>query len=406
MYFKDYFRRAGKIGWLLVAMCIGGLLLAYWWQNDRVIAVESMVLTTQKYLPALVLTGEVIADQTVQVLSRTSGQITEVQVEEGQPVEAGSVLISLHNQDLLLAVEKARAAREAKAAKLNQALTIDRIRAEVQLQQAQIAYKKAEADWQRNQALFEAGMISDSEKEIWQDGRDKAAALLRTAEAETAALGDNGATIQSLRADLAQSEAEEASAVLQLQYTRIPAPINAMVLNLPVHLGEWVEIGQPVAALGVFKGTRVRVRPDQRFNHLAVLGNPALVWVSNQPERNWKGAIVKVDSIGDAGEGTKGVEILLGEDAAFMAPGTLVSVQLLAGRESDGLILPDAWMTTLDNQVGVWMERNGRAYFQPVTLGERTGQGALVNTGLNAGDRIVKPDNVELGKRIRVATDE
>jgi membrane fusion protein (multidrug efflux system) len=227
--------------------------------------------------------GEVSTDNayvgadSAQVTPLVSAAVVAVPVVNTQFVHRGDVLLRLDDSDARLALEKAEAAylkarREysqssatsgSLAAEVN-ARDADIGQARAQLVAAQSAVAKAKADLDRREHLAGDGFVSKEELTSYRNAFVAAQSNARVAQAAIAqAEANRGAAQQSYAAnqaliqgtsidsnpDVAAAKAALEQARLDLQRTVIRAPIDGVVTNRQVQVGQRVAAGNSVMTI-------------------------------------------------------------------------------------------------------------------------------------------------------------
>lgn len=252
-------------------------------------------------------TGQVSTDNayvgadSAQVTPLVAAAVVQVPVVNTQYVHKGDVLLRLDDSDARLAVEKAEAAYlKARRQFVQSSATSGSLAAQVgardadigqaraQLVAAQSAVAKAKADLDRREHLAGDGFVSKEELTSYRNTYVSAEATLRESQAAiTQAQASRGAAQQTYAAnqaliagtsidtspDVAAAKAALDQAKLDLERTVIRAPIDGVVTNRQVQVGQRVAAGNsvmtivPVGAVYVdanFKeGQLERVRPGQ-----------------------------------------------------------------------------------------------------------------------------------------------
>ena len=251
--------------------------------------------------------GEVSTDnayvgaESAQVTPLIAAAVVDVPVVNTEVVRKGDVLMRLDDSDFRLAVEKAEAAylkarrqyAQSSATSGSLAAQVDARSADIgqaraQLVAAQSAVEKAKADLDRREHLAGDGFVSREELTSFRNAYVSAQSNLRQAQASIAqAEASRGAAQESYAAnqaliqgtsvdnspDVAAAKAALDQARLDLQRTVIRAPIDGVVTNRQVQVGQRIAAGNsvmtivPVGAVYVdanFKeGQLERVRPGQ-----------------------------------------------------------------------------------------------------------------------------------------------
>ncbi|AXA69870.1 HlyD family secretion protein [Achromobacter insolitus] len=218
-----------------------------------------------------------------QVSPQVSGRIAQVLVEENQRVTPGQVLAVIDDQDFSIALAHARArvlsaeaVIESLSAQLGrQESEIVRARATVTADQAALRLAEADLARYRNLAADGSGTVqalqqAQAQATIHNANLEKDRAAHQAAQRQLDILH---AELRKAQAALAQMKAEEASAELNLSYTRITAPIAGTVGQRSLRVGAFIATGRPVAAIvplddvyieANYRETQLaRVRPGQ-----------------------------------------------------------------------------------------------------------------------------------------------
>jgi len=211
----------------------------------------------------------------VPVMSRVSGSVQMIAVDENQPVHAGDLLVqldpALYQADLQ---EKQALQREAEA---NAEHLNDRVIAQKALvQAAEASVAAAKAEWQRTVQQADRLRQLQGKQYVSQDDLDaaelsKAAAQARhnQARAQMASQQANLVTLEGelpqLQAAVEKAAAEVRRAELELEYTTIRAARDGVVTSRQVQLGQMISsqirlmslVTEPVWIYANFKETQV-----------------------------------------------------------------------------------------------------------------------------------------------------
>jgi len=240
--------------WSLKQLLIagGGLLFIaaaagygnYYWTIGRF-----LVSTDDAYVQA----------HSVLISPKVSGYISEVPVDDNQAVKAGQVIARIDPRDYHTALDQARAnvaAAQASIETLNQQIAQQRLVVEQDRQQVasdQAALVYSQQDYQRYTILAKDGYGSVQRAQQAQaDIREKDAtrqhdiAVVAAAEKQ---IGVFEAQLAQANAMLAQQQAMEHQAELNLSYTTITAPVDSTVGVRTLRVGEYVQAGTQLMAI-------------------------------------------------------------------------------------------------------------------------------------------------------------
>jgi membrane fusion protein, multidrug efflux system len=239
--------------------------------------------------------------------ARVSGHIAAIVPGDNSLVRTGEVIFKIDDGDYRIAVDAARTRIATQQA------TIDRIgrqvaatasaveQASAQLVSAQAALKRADLDFERQQALNAKGFASHATYEVSEAGRDQGVAAVKAAQAAFDAARDNVEVTKAqqaeARAQLAELQTSLARAERDLDFTSVRAPVDGTFSNRLVNTGDFVAMGQRLGNVvplhdvfidANFKETQLkRIRP----------GQPVTISVAAYGPRKFSGV---VDSISPA----------------------------------------------------------------------------------------------------------
>jgi membrane fusion protein, multidrug efflux system len=268
-------RRRWSLKRLLIAAAALGFAAAtalygdYYWTTGRF-----LVSTDDAYVQA----------HSVLISPRISGYISEVPVDDNQSVKAGQVLARIDPRDYQTALDQARAnvtAAQASIDTLNQEIAQQRLVVEEDRQQVaadQAALVYSQQNYRRYTALAKDGFGPvQNAQQATANIRETAATLQHDTTGVAAAekqIGIFKAQLAQARAALAQQQAIEHQAELDLGYTTIVAPVDGTVGVRTLRVGEYVQAGtqlmavvplQAVYVVANYKETQLTdVRPGQR----------------------------------------------------------------------------------------------------------------------------------------------
>jgi len=229
---------------LLAALSIGGWYGHYWWTAGRY-----LVSTDDAYVGA----------KNTTLSAKVSGYVSYVMVEDNAPVQAGDVIAKIDDGDYVLAVDSARGKATTQQA------TIERIGKQVAAQQAAIDQAKAQlasskagatrADLElaRQQALAGRDDASKQSLEAAQANKLQSDASVQGAQAAVEAAEANVDVLKAQQEEAARTLKELNTALAKaerdLSFTVIKAPMDGVIGNRAMQVGDYVQPGQRLASL-------------------------------------------------------------------------------------------------------------------------------------------------------------
>jgi membrane fusion protein, multidrug efflux system len=283
-------RKLAMIGVVLAIAAAGAGWFGYrWWTVGRF-----MVSTDDAY---------VRADNTT-LAAKVSGYVTSIFVADNSYVHAGDVIAMLDNGDYRLAADSARQ----KVA--TQQATVDRFARQVVAQQASVAQAKAQLvsaqvgatraqlEFDRQQALAAKEFASKQALEQAVANRDQAAAGVNNARAAVDAAQANVDVLNAQQQEAARALDElrtaQAKAERDFSFTTVRAPIDGVIGNRAMQVGDFVQIGQRLAS--VVPLDAVYIDANFKETQLARLlpGQQVAISVDALPGRAIEGTVTSV----------------------------------------------------------------------------------------------------------------
>ncbi len=249
---KDRLRRV-----LLATAAVAVLSGASYYGYDYATVGRFLVSTDDAYVKA---------DNTT-IAPKVSGYLTQVQVGDNERVHAGDVLARIDDRDFRVAlaqskadVAAAQAAIQSKQAQLDaQQAIIDAAKATLDVDRAQLTFAEQENKRYSDLATSGYGSVQNA-----QQAQSRISTAQATLQRDTANLASAQKQVDLLKADIvettaqaARAEAAQAQAELNLTYTTITAPIDGVVGNRTLRVGQFVQAGTQLMALVPANGAYV-----------------------------------------------------------------------------------------------------------------------------------------------------
>jgi membrane fusion protein, multidrug efflux system len=258
---------------LIGAGAAAALFAAGWFGWDYVTTGRFMVSTDDAYVRA----------NNTTLGAKVSGYISELLVEENSKVRAGAVIARIDDGDYRLAVASARdkvATQEATIVRFDRQIEAQRTaveQAQAQLASVRAAQTRMDSEFERQQALVNKQFASKQTLEQSVANRDQANASVQSAQAALDGAIANIGVLQAQKKEAAGTLDELKTALAKaerdLSFTEIRAPVDGVVGNRAAQVGDFVQMGQRIAALvpladvfidANFKETQLaRLRPGQ-----------------------------------------------------------------------------------------------------------------------------------------------
>ena len=277
-----------KLLWIIIGLVLVIILLVVLKKagalgKEEGIKVSSEKVTKRTIIESVTASGKIYPEVEVKVSPDISGEIVDLNVEEGDSVRKGQVLARIYAD--IYSTQRDQAAAEVtrqEAMTANSAAELDALKSA--LDQAQNTYN-------RQKRLLDEKVISRAEFE-------QAETTLRSAQA------NYNAAIQGIRSSKASEQSARATlsrAYKDLGRTTITAPMSGVISLLSVKKGERVagnsfNVGTEMMRVADMSVMEVRVDVGENDVPKVHLGDSALVEVDAYSNRKFKGIVTQIAS--------------------------------------------------------------------------------------------------------------
>ncbi len=367
------------------------LSLAWAWRNWEGPAARWQQVQPRDLVRTVVASARVQAPHRVELGAQLTGTVRQVRVEEGQPVEAGQLLLSLESSEAQANWQAAELAVQQAEARLRQLLEVQAPAARETERQAQANLAQIRAQHARQADLFRQGFIG-------QAALDEASRALQVAEAQARAAtlqrqsGDpQGADLALARSTLAQARASALAAQARLEYMSLKAPVAGVIVNRSVEPGQVVQAGKVLLLLAPGGASELVAQIDERNLGLLQAGQPALASADAYAEQRFEARVSEISPGVDAQRGSVEVKLAVPKPPAYLRQDMTVSVEIEVARRPQALSLPmEAVLQPESTQPWVWvLDADDRLQRRELRLGLRAGGLVEVLQGLKAGERVL-----------------
>jgi HlyD family secretion protein len=237
---------------------------------------------------------------------------------------------------------------------------------------------------------------------------EKAQARLKSLEQRQDAMKQQAAT-DGERAQLhvAQDQDQVNSLEEKLRSATVTSPVDGTLYSLPVHLNDYVKVGDELAEMADLSHVRVRAFVDEPDMGMLEPGQTVQVSWDALPGRTWTGKTEEVPKQVKP-HGMRSVAELLcsvGNSKLELLPNTNVDVHILVHESKNALVVPRGAVRDENGQRFVYVFDGEHVRRRNVTLGVSNASNYEVVAGLSEGDRVAVPQDRVLrdGMNVRAA---
>lgn len=377
---------------------------------------------------AVSATGTLSPVNTIEVGSQVSGQIAELHADYNSIVRQGDVIARIDPASYASRVAQAAADLDiARAGVLAQEAAVVRARADAENARNAAAaasaagaridamLQDAEREYERRRSLLERGIASprDREKaetELKSQRAAKAgqAATERAAQAQAqsalAQIRAAEAQLETARAQVKQREAQLRAAEIDLARTEIRAPVDGVVLDRRVNVGQTVAVSLQTPVLFTLaqdlRDMQVEVAVDEADIGRVAPGQAAIFTVDAFPGREFTGRVSQLRKQPRTTQNvvTYTVIVATRNDDQRLLPGLTATIRIVADRRDGVLRLPDAALRYRPPGVAAApaaqphvyvLDGDGEARPRPVRLGLSDGSFTELTDGIDPGEQVV-----------------
>jgi HlyD family secretion protein len=370
-------RRITAFARLLAVLAVA--LAAAWWFLLAPVAVTTHQVETGAVTAEVMGTGTLEARTSAIVGPKIGGLIVHLAADQGDQVQAGSLLFQLEDSDVRQQVGMAEAEVAAATA------TLDRLKAARDGAKATLA--QASIDRER------VGRLSES-KAVSRQDLDKATEALSIAESGMSVA--EAAIIEGQKRLIAAQRSREYQ-LARLQDTTIEAPFAALVVRRDREPGDVVSAGASVLQLVSTDELWITAWVDETELARLAQGQPARVLFRSEPDIAYAGVVARIGREVDRETRELVVDVRVRELPANWAVGQRAEVYIRTDHREKVAVLPTELVLVRDGEAGVMNVEEGRARWQPVDIGLRGREVVEVLSGLAAGDVVANPETVRSG---------
>ncbi len=302
----------------------------------------------------------------VEVSAKVTGRLLTLEledgtrVEEGTPVKRGERIATLESRDYVAQMHAAEAA----------------------LKSAEATLADKRREWDRAEMLFKEGSATEQERDRALADRERAAAAVEQAQAQV---------------EIAQ---------INLDETRLVAPMDGVVSARHVEPGALLPVGAQVVTITQVDTLRFQVSvPTTLYAQLALNETGIDIEIDAYPGQPVKATLSRIYPVAESETRTVRIETLVDNPDGRYLPGMFATGTLALNERKNVLVVPfDAVIRNVDRHL-VYRVQDGIARATDVRLGIRADDVVEIVEGLADDDEIIIVGQQRLADGVRVRLD-
>jgi membrane fusion protein (multidrug efflux system) len=345
---------------LFLGLLFGGMFAIKSCQSQQMAAMQAKpqppttvavaTATENEWQPYLEAIGTLVATQGVFVSAEIAGKVREIRFESGEPVEAGTLLLQLDDS----------------------------------IEQAEVEGLVAEAGLDKLEFERAAQLLSDK-------------------------LGSQ-ADYDRTRANLQKTRADLAARRAQLQKKAIHAPFPGILGIRQVDVGAYLEPGDDIVSLQQLDPIYADFSLPERYQSSIRTGQQVRIRVKAWPDRDFEGMISAIEPRIDSNTRSVRIRATLANPELLLHPGMFAEVRLLLPARGKVVTVPQTAIMYNPYGDAVFVVQPGESgpvveYRQVQTGVVRDGH-IEIETGLQAGERVVSAGQLKLRNGMPVSIDD
>lgn len=299
------------------------------------VSVTARVLRADRLENSITSSGNVLANEEVEIRSEVQGKIVRIAFKEGGRVKKGDLLVKIDDSEL-----QARAV------------------------QAQAHLKLAQDNEFRMRKQLEIEAVSQKDYD-------------QTASELTLAKGD----VQLLKAQLAKTE--------------LRAPFNGMVGLKQVSEGAYVSPNTLITTLQEIDPVKIDFTVPGKYSGWMKPGQPIRFTIQGS-ETRFQGKVYAVDPRIDPESRTLRLRAVCPNAESRVLPGAFATIEVPLQTVESALTVPSEALSADARGAKVFLFRGGKAEPRPVQAGLRTDSLVQITNGLAAGDTVITSGVVQI----------
>ena len=320
--------------------------------------VELAKVARGKISAYLTVVGNLVGEATVEIVPRTAGRVTSVNVKLGDRVRRNQIVAKIEDREIVEQVRQAEASHKVGEA------TIRSREADLEL---------AKTSVERSRNLYGRQLLP-------KQTLDDAEARYSAAQAQ----------VDLAQAQLAQLASRLQELQINLGNTNVVSPVDGFVAKRNVDPGAWVSNQAGVASVVDISSLRLVANVTEKDLRMVSPGDPAVVEVDAFPGEKFNGKIARVSPILDPATRTAPMEIEIPNSVFRLKPGMYAKVTLEVESKDNALLVPKVSLVDSEGQRGVYQaDQENRAQFKAVKVGLEDAERVEILDGLAEGETII-----------------
>jgi RND family efflux transporter MFP subunit len=328
-------------------------------EKENLVNVRVMLAEKKQIRPYIETTGTLKADEEVMVSSEVDGIVKKIKVEEGSAVGVGTLLVEINPIDYLLEEKRADAA----------------------LRQAQANLANVKAEYQRKESLYKEELITRQQ------------------------FDDISTRVTLAEADLSKAKAALETSTERLSRTKVYSPLNGMVKEKRISVGDYVRNGSPLLQLIKIDPLKLNFTISEKDIASLKKGQEVIFTVDSFTGKNFKGKVNLLYPNVEERTRTLQAEAMIPNANHLLKPGSFVRATIYTGAPRDAVVAPLTALIYDGSAASLFVIEGNIAHVRTLKTGGKYGENVEIVEGLKEKEQIVVigQNNLSEGVKVNVA---
>jgi len=359
--------------------------------SDAPVSIKTMTAHRGDLKMKLKSPGEAFTREKIIVKAEVSGRIKNLNIEEGQHVNKGDLLVELDNRQYQLDLENARASYLQKLSELLMEQKFSQNQ-ESEPEQNRPELEKAKKEFDDANSLFAKGLISADEFE----------SASKKYEMVLIESGQLKGEIREAAKGVTQADVQVKKAQMDLEKAKISAPFSGIICNIQVAPQEHVSNAQELFTLVNIDQIQVHAKVLESEVGKMKTGREVILSFSAYQGKDFKGIVKSISPIIDPEDRTCKVIVVMHNPDEVIKPGMHAEVEIITDIYPDRLLIPQEAILLRGGRKLAFVVEGDLAKWRYLELGLENEDYAEVIDGVQEGEEVAVEGHFTLAHDARI----
>ena len=297
-------------------------------RSNAPIAVEAFIVGPQSLSSNIEVPGSLLPYEETELRSEISGKVVKLNVQEGNQVGRGTLLVKLFDDDL-----------------------------QAQLRKLEVQLAISEKTAERQKELLKINGISQQEYDL-----------------SELAVNNLKADIELVRVNISKTE--------------IRAPFDGRLGLRNISNGAYISPTNIITKISQVNRLKLQFTIPEKYGSVVQKGQNVNFKIDGS-DKTYRGTVIALESAIEENTRSLAVRAVVNSVDRFLVPGAFAKVRMILGKDENALMIPTQAIIPQGRNKQVILFKGGTAVFEAVTTGVRDSANIQVITGLNNGDTVI-----------------